>query len=350
MIPTLRILAAGLMTTVQDLGRVGYQRLGIPVGGALDALSLRAANLLVGNPPDAGGLEIIASGPAFAVEAESARVAFVGAAVDLVLTREASPSRSAIRVGQSALLRRGECLRAGSLKGSSTLYMAVEGGFDIAPVMGSVSTYLRGGLGGWRGRALKPGDCLPLKTPHPPERAELCVDPALFAPPRRFRVLEGPQSDHFSEDERAAFFRRDYVVGPGWNRMGMPLAGEALKPSRGYNVTSDGVVRGSIQIPGDGLPIVLLAEHQTTGGYPKIAAVISADLPALGRLGAGSKLAFERVSREEAEAARRAHATLIERLPSRLSPIDPTGSLDLPARLGEANLVSGVIDACAWMG
>ena len=333
MIPALRILAPGLLTSVQDLGRVGYQRFGIPVGGALDALSLRAANLLVGNPPDAGGLEIIASGPTFAVEAESARVAFVGAAVDLVLTREASPSRTAIRVGQSALLRRGDSLRAGSLKGSSTLYMAVEGGFDIPPVMGSVSTYLRGGFGGWRGRALKPGDCLPLKRAQAPERAELSVDAALFAPPRRFRVsVEGPQSDHFSEQECAAFFRRDYVVGPGWNRMGMRLAGEPLKPSRGHNVTSDGVVRGSIQIPGDGLPIVLLAEHQTTGGYPKIGAVISADLPALGRLGVGSKLAFERVSREEADAARVAHASLIERLPSRLSPLDAARSLDLPAR------------------
>ena len=350
MIPALRILAPGLMTTVQDLGRVGYQRLGIPVSGALDALSLRAANLLVGNPPDAGGLEIIASGPTFAVEAESARIGFVGAAVDLVLTREGSPARSVITTGQSVLLRRGDRLSAGSLRGSSTLYMAVEGGFDIAPVMGSVSTYLRGGFGGWLGRALKPGDCLPLKRPQAPERGEISVDAALFTPPRRLRVLEGPQSDHFSEDERTAFFRRDYVVGPGWNRMGMRLAGEPVRTSRGYNVTSDGVVRGSIQIPGDGLPIVLLAEHQTTGGYPKIGAVISADLPALGRLGVGSRLAFERVSRDEADVARMAHATLIERLPSRLSPLDAARSLDLPTRLGEANLVSGVIDACAWMG
>ena len=163
-------------------------------------------------------------------------------------------------------------------------------------------------------------------------------------------MLEGPQSDHFSENERAAFFRRDYVVGPDWNRMGMRLISEPLKPSRGYNVISDGVVRGSIQIPGDGLPILLLAEHQTTGGYPKIGAVISADLPALGRLGVGSKLAFERVSRDQAEAARRAHAALIERLPSCFSSLDASRPLDLPARLGEANLVSGVIDACAWMG
>jgi biotin-dependent carboxylase-like uncharacterized protein len=246
------------------------------------------------------------------------------------------------------LLRRGDILRVGSLRGSAALYMAVEGGFDIAPVMGSVSTYLRGGLGGWRGRLLAAGDVLPLKRSSAPERAEIVLDTADFAPQHRLRVLEGPQSDYFSEEERAAFFRREYAVGPGWNRMGMRLVGERVRHSRGYNVTSDGIVRGSIQIPGDGLPIVLLAEHQTTGGYPKIGAVISADLPALGRLGVGSTVAFERVSLEEAEAAGRAHGALIERLPSRLSPLSAVRSRDLPARLGETNLVSGVIDACAW--
>ncbi|MBV8443766.1 MAG: hypothetical protein JO312_24960 [Hyphomicrobiales bacterium] len=239
-------------------------------------------------------------------------------------------------------------MRVGSLKGSSTLYMAVEGGFDIAPVMGSLSTYLRGELGGFRGRSLAAGDALPLKRSWAPERAELALDTADFAPRRRLRALEGPQSDHFSEEERATFFGRDYVVGPGWNRMGMRLVGETVRHSRGYNVTSDGIVRGSIQIPGDGLPIVLLAEHQTTGGYPKIGAVISADLPALGRLGAGSRVAFERVSLEEAEAAGRAHMAFVERLPSRVSPVTAAWSHDLPARLSETNLVSGVIDACAW--
>ncbi len=332
------------MTTVQDFGRIGYQRLGIPVGGALDPLSLRAANLLVGNPPDAGALEVIASGPTLAIEAECVRVAFVGADADLSVAGEAFDPR----VSRSMLLRRGDILRVGPLRGSATLYMAVEGGFDIAPVMGSFSTYLRGGLGGWRGRALAAGDVLPLKRSSTPERAELAFDTADFAPRRRLRVLEGPQSDYFSEEERAAFFGREYSVGPGWNRMGMRLVGEPVRHSRGYNVTSDGIVRGSFQIPGDGLPIVLLAEHQTTGGYPKIGAVISADLPALGRLGVGSKVAFERVSLKEAEAAGRAHLALVERLPSRLSPMSAAGSRDLPARLGETNLVSGVIDACAW--
>ncbi len=340
----LRVLAPGLLSTVQDFGRIGYQRLGIPAGGALDALSLRAANLLVGNLPDAGALEIIGSGPTLAIEAESVRIAFVGADADLSAAGEALD----LRVSRSMLLRRGDTLRVGALRGSATLYMAVEGGFDIAPVMGSVSTYLRGGLGGWRGRALAAGDVLPLRRSSTPARPELVLDTADFAPPRRLRVLEGPQSDYFSEEERAAFFRREYAVGPGWNRMGMRLVGKPVSHARGYNVTSDGIVRGSIQIPGDGLPIVLQAEHQTTGGYPKIGAVISADLPALGRLGAGSKVAFERVSLEEAEAAGRAYLALVERLPSRLSPLSAVRSRDLPVRLNETNLVSGVIDACAW--
>jgi biotin-dependent carboxylase-like uncharacterized protein len=344
----LRALAPGLMTTVQDLGRIGYQRLGIPVGGALDALSLHAANLLVGNPPAVGGLEIIASGPTLAVEAESARVAFVGADADLSAAGEAPFSSFDIGVSRSMLLRRGDILRVGSLRGAATLYMAVEGGFDIAPVMGSVSTYLRGGLGGFQGRPLAAGDVLRLKRSWTPERPEQSLDTADFAARRRLRVLEGPQSDHFDEDERAAFFHREYVVGPDWNRMGMRLVGEPVRHSRGYNVTSDGIVRGSIQVPGDGLPIVLLAEHQTTGGYPKIGAVISADLPALGRLTAGSRVAFGRVSLEEAEAARRAHLAFVERLPSRLAPLSAGRPRDLPARLGESNLVSGVIDACAW--
>ncbi len=350
MTAALRVLSAGLLTSVQDLGRTGYQRLGIPVGGALDALSLRAANLLVGNPPDMAGLEMAGLGPTVTIEADSARVAFVGARAELGVTREsAAHARFELRLGQSAALQRGDTLRVGPLKGSATLYMAIEGGFDIPPVMGSLSTYLRGGLGGWQGRALRAGDLVPLVRSSIVERGELRMETADLAQPRRLRVIEGPQSDYFGEDERAGFYRREYVVGPGWDRMGMRLEGAPLKHSRGYNVTSDGVVRGSIQIPGDGRPIVLLAEHQTTGGYPKIGAVISADLPALGRLGSGSRIAFERVTLDEAEAAARRMAMAIDQLPSRLSTA-AAPLLDLPARLREANLVSGVIDASAWSG
>ncbi len=345
----LRVFAPGLLTTVQDFGRVGYQRLGIPVGGALDPLCLRAANLIVGNPPDAAGLEMVGRGPTLTIEAESARLAFMGARLELGLTGLAPAQRFDIRSGESVVLRRGDTLRVGRLLGSATAYMAVEGGFAIEPVMGSLSTYLRGGFGGWNGRALQTGDVIPLARNTASERIELRLETREFAPPLSLRVLEGPQSDYFSDEERAGFFGRQYVVGPGWNRMGMRLEGVPLKHSRGYNVTSDGVVRGSIQAPGDGLPIVLLAEHQTTGGYPKIGAVVSADLPALGRLGAGSRIAFERVSLAEAEAAARAHAAFIDGLPSLLRPAPAAPVIDLPARLSEANLVSGVVDGRSWV-
>ncbi len=343
----LRVLSPGLLTTIQDLGRVGYQRLGIPVGGALDVLSLRAANALVGNPPDAGALEMAAIGPTFAVEADSVRVAFVGARATLSHSRPSSPRPTDLAAGRSAVLRRGDVLRVGRLLGSATLYMAVEGGFAVEPVLGSVSTYLRGGLGGLDGRALQGGDAIPLAKGEAPERDERVLDSSDLAPPRRLRVLEGPQDDYFSDSERSVFFGRDYVVGPGWSRMGMRLEGTPVRHSRGYDVASDGVVRGSIQIPGDGLPVVLLAEHQTTGGYPKIGAVISADLPALGRLACGAPIAFERVTLEEAEEAARAMAAFVERLPARCRPV--AAALDLPARLGELNLVSGVIDARPWV-
>ena len=196
-----------------------------------------------------GRRKIIASGPTLAIEAESTRLAFVGADADLSATGEAPFSSFDIRVSRSMLLRRGDILRVGPLRGSATLYMAVEGGFDIAPVMGSVSTYLRGGLGGFQGRSLAAGDVLPLKRNWASERPEQALHTGDFAPRSRLRVLEGPQSDHFGEKERAAFFRREYVVGPGWNRMGMRLIGEPVTHSRGYNVTSDGIVRGSIQVP-----------------------------------------------------------------------------------------------------
>jgi biotin-dependent carboxylase-like uncharacterized protein len=335
MTAALQILSPGLQTTVQDFGRTGFQRLGIPVGGALDAVSLRAANLLVGNPPDMGALEMVGVGPAFVVEADSLRIAIVGACSD-----------SCADSARSHLLRRGDRLRVGRLSGYSVAYLAVEGGFALAPVMGSVSADLRGGFGGWRGRALLTGDWLPLARVAATERPELMLDLPDFAPPRSLRALDGPQSDRFSAGERASFFDATYVVGPAWSRMGLRLEGAPVR-ARVAAMTSDAVVRGSIQIPGDGLPIVLLAECQTTGGYPKIGSVISADLPALGRLGVGARIRFERVSLTEAEAARREQSAFIERLPSRLRVAPPLPPSDLPARLGEANLVSGVVDARA---
>ncbi len=306
MSPALRVITPGLLSTVQDLGRPGYQRLGIPVSGALDPLSLRAANALVGNPPDAGALEVMYLGPTLAVEAEDARLSFVGADA-LIEIMPGIDARSATRVTtmRSIRVKRGELVRIGSLSGGSVLYVAVEGGFDIERVLGSMSTFLRGGFGGWQGRALVAGDRLPICRNCASDRGEARMEGLDLLPPARVRAIAGPQSDYFSEREIAMFFDSEYTVSPGSDRMGMRLAGRQIEHARGFNIASDAIAPGSIQVPGNGQPIVLLADRQTTGGYPKIATVISADLPAVGRIPIGAKIVFERVTIEHAQTLRR---------------------------------------------
>jgi biotin-dependent carboxylase-like uncharacterized protein len=347
MTASLHVVAPGLLSTIQDRGRVGYQHLGVPVSGALDPVSLQAANLLVGNPPDAGALEVACIGPTLVVEADSARIAVAGganAAVD-ILPDAAATSGRRVALLQSLHLRRGEALRIGALTGATVLYVAVEGGFDIAPVLGSVATDIRGGIGGWQGRALAVGDRLPLRQPRAGERGEVCLEGLGMTPRPRIRVIKGPQDDHFPEREVAAFLEGEYAVGPS-DRMAMRLTGRALQHSRGFDIASDAVAPGSVQVPGNGQPIVLLADRQTTGGYPKIATVISADLPALARLPVGAKVAFEAVTVAEAEAARRDHIAGLAAMQDRIVPLRRVGD-DMAASLHACNLVSGVIDAAA---
>jgi biotin-dependent carboxylase-like uncharacterized protein len=345
--PTLRVLAPGLLTTVQDLGRVGYQHLGIAVSGALDPVGLRAANTLVGNQPDCGALEVVCVGPTLVAEADSIRLAFAGgqAAIDVFPDEHASEGVR-IDVMRSVRLRRGEVVRIGSLSGSNVLYIAVEGGFDIAPVLGSVSTYIRGGFGGWQGRAFVAGDALPLMRNCATERAESRLEGIDLRPRARLRAIVGPQSDYFSERGLATFFETEYVVSAGSDRMGMRLNGHPVDHIRGFNITSDAIAPGSIQVPGNGQPIVLLADRQTTGGYPKIATVISADLPALGRLPIGARITFEPVSIESAADARRALMAEIDGLPGKVAPLRLAGA-DFAPRLMDRNLISGVVDAHA---
>lgn len=346
--PALHVLSPGLLTTVQDLGRPGYQRLGIPVSGALDPVSLRAANALVGNAAGTGALEVAYIGPTLAVEADEVRLSFAGAtaAIEVLTDGSASPG-TRIETMTSIRLKRGEIVRIGSLSGGAVLYIAVEGGFDIQPVLGSVSTYLRGRFGGWQGRPLASGDRLPLCRNTASERDDCRLDGFDLRPPARVRVIAGPQSDYFSERAIADFFGGDYTVCAGSDRMGMRLDGRRLDHARGFNITSDGIAAGSIQVPGNGQPIVLLADRQTTGGYPKIATVISADLPALGRLPIGAKIGFEPVTFEAAAAARRKLFAEIEDLPDRIVPLLPADT-DMTPRLFDCNLISGVVDVQRW--
>jgi len=345
MTAALRILAPGLLTTIQDLGRPGYQSLGIPVSGALDPVSLRAANALVGNVPDMGALEVAYVGPTLAVDADNVRLSFAGAAAAIeIFPDETSATGRRIDTMRSIRLHHGEVVRIGSLSRGAVLYVGVEGGFDIEPVLGSVSTYLRAGIGGWQGRALAAGDRLPLRQNSVGERDECQLEGLDLTAPPRFRVIDGPQSDHFSDAAIATFFNSEYTIGTGADRMGMRLVGPHLEHARGFNIISDGIAPGSIQVPGNGQPIVLLADRQTVGGYPKIATVISADLPALSRLPVGTKVRFALVAVEEAEAARRKFVAEIEALPSKIAPISRPDA-DLTPRLLDCNLICGVIDA-----
>jgi biotin-dependent carboxylase-like uncharacterized protein len=333
------------MTTVQDLGRPGYQRLGVPVSGALDHVSLRAANLLVGNPAGAAALEVAYQGPTLAVEAESVRVAFAGATAPIdILYAEQTASAERLPPLHSLRLLKGQRVRIGALSGSAVGYLAIEGGFDVAPVLGSRSTFTRAGIGGFEGRPLRAGDRLAINLAEATEREERMLPSLDLAIPARFRVVLGPQDDYFTAAGLHTLLESTYTVTSASDRMGMRLEGPPLEHAKGYNIVSDGIAPGSIQVPGDGLPIVLLADRQTTGGYPKIATVISTDLPALGRLTPGAKIRFEAVSIELAEEACRQQAALIEAMVERIVPIQRGPLVDARGLLSQ-NLVSGMVDA-----
>lgn len=347
MTAALRIISPGLSTTVQDLGRVGFQQLGVAVGGALDPLAFRVANALVGNPANTGALETLYVGPTFAIEADDARLGFAGADAAIeVLDAPDADRGEPIPTMQSVRVRRGQIVRIGSLKDGASLYIAIEGGFAIAPVLGSVATDCRGMMGGWQGRALIAGDVLPLRRAGASEREECRCDGLDLAVPSRFRAVLGPQSEYFCDEDIERFFAGEYTVSAGSNRMGMRLEGSPIRHRRGFNIVSDAIVSGSIQVPGSGQPIVLLADHQTTGGYPKIATLISADLPAIGRLPIGAKIAFAPVTVEEAVAARRELCAAVDEIGNRIVPVSPAPAA-VAARLLECNLISGVYDAAA---
>ncbi|PVA10342.1 allophanate hydrolase [Pelagivirga sediminicola] len=336
---------AGPFTTVQDLGRAGHQAAGIPVSGALDPASLRIANALVGNPEGEAALEIRLMGPVLKVDAPAVRVALCGTSSPLQIL---APEPREVPPWQSAVLERGTVFRVPPLKGSVTAYLAVGGGFDIAPVLGSRSTCLRAGFGGLKGRALADGDALPLAMPAPDGRADMRLGrvPDL-APPARVRLVLGPQDDHFSAAAIATLLEAEFRITNEADRMGLRLAGPALEHKAGYDITSDGIATGAIQVPGDGQPIILLADHQTTGGYPKIATVISADLPALGRLAPGAVLTFSAVTVAEAQDIHIAQKRRLSEVIASIAPLSVEAASLSSRALLSANLISGVISATA---
>ena len=341
----LNILDPGLSTTLQDLGRSGYQRFGIPTSGALDTISLKLANRLVGNDEKVGALECSYLGPSFVVEADEIRIAFVGGHARIRAHEGLHDGTGRLLpMNQSMVLQRGTQVSVGSIRDASTLDIALEGVFDIEPTLGSQSTFLRGAIGGLDGRRLRSGDLLPLCRNEVETREDLQLGNQLESR-TELRILRGPQAHYFNDREIKHLCAATFTIGSGSDRTGMRLDGIALAHERDFNITSDAVVHGSIQVPGDGKPIVLLADRQTTGGYPKIATIISADLPCAGRLAIGARVTFRLVDIAEAEAARRDARQTFQALVDSIHPV--AAEAPLAERLMSGNLVSGVVNGCA---
>ncbi len=338
----LRVLSPGLHTTVQDLGRSQAQHLGIPVSGALDSVSFRLANLLAGNDETAGALEMIAQGASFEVSGGSVRLALAGPDARLEPIEGGEPIGA--KAYQSFTLESGARFRIRLGGASSVCYLAAEGGYAVPHIMGSQSTFVRGGMGGFQGRPLQSDDEIPLSQERASSRPELGLPAPAFPKQSEFRIILGPQDDYFSEDEIAAFLAANFTISHESDRMGFRLSGLRLTHAKGYNIISDGIAHGAIQVPGSGEPIILLADRQTTGGYPKIGVVISADLPALGRLRPGERLSFRAVDFEEARRAARELESWLSQAKSAVSKVAAELAVDMRA-LFEQNLIDGVVNA-----
>jgi len=309
----LTVLSGGPLSTIQDLGRLGHMQSGFSPNGAMDSDAAGLANLLVGNPAGEGVVEMTLSGMKLSFDCHSA-IALTGADMEPTL------NGAAVRMNETILVSPGDVLSVGMAKQGMRTYLAVAGGLAIEPVMGSVSTSLKCGIGGWEGRKLRTGDEIPLRC---------AVDPAVVlmrsAPQSRqyggtvvLRAVPGPQDDYFSPEETERFFSSVYTATAQSDRMGIRFDGAPVKSISGVDIVSDGIVTGSVQIPPSGLPIVMMADRQTTGGYAKIATVITPDLKHLAQLRPGDTVRFAPITQSEAEKINRQEQRARKRLARKL--------------------------------
>jgi biotin-dependent carboxylase-like uncharacterized protein len=302
MTAALTVMKSGVHSTLQDLGRRGLRSYGVPGSGALDTVALRLANLLVGNPEGLAGIEMLYGGGTFEVTAGRAHIAIGGA--DTVIVTGNGESRP-LPAWHSTVVCAGDRVRVGAVKTSAAAYLVVEGGFDLSPVLGSLSTSVRACIGVMGGRALRNGDALPLKLAEPAAaRARSFGRTPLLELPAVLRVIPGPHEEWFTAEACDALLSESFTVSQTSDRSGLRLAGQILRHRAGYDLLSEGIPPGSIQVPGSGEPILLIADHPTVGGYPRIATVISADLPAAGRLRIGAAVRFAAVDEHAAARAR----------------------------------------------
>lgn len=311
---SVKVLRPGLLTTVQDLGRYGYQKHGVIVSGAMDSRSMRLANLLVGNPEGEAVLEMTLLGPTLRLTRDTL-LAITGGDLSPEIEGEKLPMRKPVWVKGGSVLKFGAC------RSGYRAYLAFAGGLDIPEVMGSKSTYLRAGIGGYQGRALKEGDEIGVKTPtgqsltwlkKVPDNPSGCsfASTSWFiagesipkgSKPVRIRATKGSQFENFTKDSQAQFFSDTFKLSAQSDRMGYRLSGLAMNLTQKLEMISEAVALGTVQVPPDGNPIILLADRQTVGGYPRIAQVAVADIPLIAQLKPGDFIQFEEIALTEAE-------------------------------------------------
>lgn len=304
------VLHAGMFTTVQDLGRSHYQQYGVPVGGAMDKNALRMINMLVGNEENEAGLEMTIMGPKLLIK-KTTLLAIGGSDMEPLLNGKRIP------LWRPILAEEGSMLCFGKVKSGCRTYVTFAGGIHIDRTMGSKSTYIRAAIGGIEGRMLKKGDYFQLgeqsemasrfiedlqKGEHIKTKWAISssVRPKYKKDPK-LRVITDFEYDQFKEESKKAFFTKEYKVSNYADRMGYRVEGEVLNRIEEKEILSSPVTFGTIQVPNGGQPIILMADRQTTGGYPRIGNIISVDLPLLAQLKPGDYVSFEKITLEEAE-------------------------------------------------
>jgi len=339
----LEMVQPGIGTTVQDKGRLGHRHHGMPLSGWLDAPLARAGNALLGNHLDDAVLELRGMGTVLRVKAGPVRVALSGRISARCLRSDGS--HSPLPAWHSATLREGDQLQLGAAE-SGCAYLAVAGGFLPEPQLGSRSSYWRAGIEGVLGRAFRPGDLLPCGRWRLTDPREWRSRTPWTLPQTPVRVLLGPQQDHFTPQAIEQFFRGEWMATAAQDRMGLRFTGEALthQHPQAADIVSDGVTPGAIQVPANGLPIVLLADGQTVGGYPKIATVISADLPRLAHLLPGSRVRFAAVDSAQAHQALCVERERWQGWLANRETFLPAGTVNEEA-LYNTNLISGMCKA-----
>ncbi len=323
---SIRVIRPGLLTTIQDLGRYGLQQFGVIVSGAMDPLALRISNLLVGNAPSEAALEITLSGPALLFERD-ALIAITGGDLSAVFDGQSVP------LWRPILVRQGCVLEFRSPRRGCRAYLSVAGGFDVPLVMNSHSTYLRAQLGGFNGRPLQAGDVVNFRSASESATQQLRklserlserpfvatdwfagLDLAEYADDPTIRVMSGGQYDWFNKESREALVSEPFRITKQSDRMGYRLTGPTLQIIQPRELISEAVTMGTVQVPPEGQPIILMADRPTTGGYAKIAQVATVDLPVLAQLKPGAQIRFLSISVEEAQELYRSREAMIRRL------------------------------------